>query len=122
MSPIENTETAPTAHRANTPKLTKKKTIGTRITLNVEPTKSAEASRIAIEITRVLHKQSIAPRYSNATIHIPIASALIQPDDVPGLQILKERSFTNRYYWILTMCMLLRQSMTLELPLLRTTP
>lgn len=62
MVPIENTHTAATAQRAMTAKLMKKKMIGTKIILKVEPTKSAAASKIAIEITKVLQKQSIAIR------------------------------------------------------------
>ena len=52
--------------------------MGTNITLKVDPTKSAEASSIAIEITKVLHMHSIAAKYNKATAQIAIARALIK--------------------------------------------
>jgi hypothetical protein len=58
--PIENTQTAAMIHIKNTAKLMKKKMIGTEMILKVDPTKSAAASKIAIEIIKVLHMQTIA--------------------------------------------------------------
>jgi hypothetical protein len=62
MSPIENTQTAATIHKKNTAKLIKKNIIGTEIILKVDPTKSAAASKIAIDMTSVLHMQIMAQR------------------------------------------------------------
>ena len=45
-----------------TKKLMKKNTTGTRTTLNVLATKSAVASKIAIEIMSVLHMHNIVTR------------------------------------------------------------
>lgn len=71
--PIEKTQTAPKAHKKKIAKFTKKKIIGISIILNVDPTKSAAASKIAIEITRVLHKHKMVTTYKNATPQITTA-------------------------------------------------
>lgn len=60
--PIEKTQRAPTDHPKNMMKLMKKNTIGTNMTLKVDPTKSAAASRIAIDITRVLHMHNMVSK------------------------------------------------------------
>lgn len=54
----------------------KKNMMGTKMILKVLPTKSAAASRIAIDITSDLHMQSIAAKYKKAINHIAKASTL----------------------------------------------
>ena len=56
----------------------KKNIIGTNIILKVYPTKSAAASKIAIEITSDLHMQSIAVKYKKATTQMINAKIFIQ--------------------------------------------
>ena len=63
--------------------------MGTNITLKVDPTKSAEASSIAIEMTKVLHIHNIAAKYNKATAQIAIARAFIHQLEVPGLHNLE---------------------------------
>lgn len=62
MSPIEKTQTIATIQRKKTKKLIKKNMTGTIMILNVLETKSAAASRIAMEMTNVLQKQSMIRR------------------------------------------------------------
>lgn len=76
--PIEKMHTAAIAHAANTVKLMKKKTIGTRIILKVLPRKSAAASSMAIEITIDLHMHITDKKQSVATPHRITASTFNQ--------------------------------------------
>jgi hypothetical protein len=60
--PIEKIQTAAITHAKNTAKFIKKKITGTSMILKVLPTKSAAASKIAMEITRDLHMHIIAQK------------------------------------------------------------